>query len=142
MALGYPNTPTIHDKTAAKNLILSLQNLLPCEKCRVNFIEKMKADVFGGARLENAVQCSENLIKYVHDLEVAVASSNGGKVLSFESTRANVMSNTYIHPPSSILSSNATTISPAVWATFPLAVVAAVVITWAVTKMACKKRAQ
>lgn len=36
-AMAYPTIPTADEKTSAKNLILSLRDLLPCEMCRINY---------------------------------------------------------------------------------------------------------
>ena len=141
VALGYPNQPTPQDKEAGKRLILSLQELLPCDKCRVNFREKMNGEL--GARLDAAVQCSETFTRYVYDLEAAVATSTGGTVPSFETTRGRVMSNTYVRPAAFASSASPPKdISPALWVTLPSAVVATGVITWAVTKMLNRTMAQ
>jgi len=37
IALGYPENPSDDEKLAAKNMINSLQHLLPCYGCRVHF---------------------------------------------------------------------------------------------------------
>ena len=37
VSLGYPENPTINDKNFYKNFYYSLQDVLPCEKCRINY---------------------------------------------------------------------------------------------------------
>jgi hypothetical protein len=94
VALGYPNNPTQEEKTSAKNLLISLQHLLPCDKCRVNFRTKMNGEF--GMRLDQAVQNSETFTHYIYDLESAVASTTGKVMPSYADTQAKLMSNTYV----------------------------------------------
>ena len=145
-AMGYPNKPTKEDKDAARNLVLSLRYLLPCEKCRVNFRAKMKGPL--GHRLDDAVQCSDTFTRYIYDLEAEVASTTGAKLPSYDQTRRQIMSNTYVQRtknPATMASPNAptstsTSISPAFWVTLPLAIVATAAITWGVTHMVTKRK--
>ena len=37
ISLGYPENPTIDNKNRYKNFYYSLQDVLPCEKCRENY---------------------------------------------------------------------------------------------------------
>ena len=37
VSLGYPENPTIDNKNRYKNFYYSLQDVLPCEKCRENY---------------------------------------------------------------------------------------------------------
>ena len=37
MSFNYPNRPTTHEKKNYRNFILSLQHVLPCKYCRINF---------------------------------------------------------------------------------------------------------
>ena len=37
VSLGYPENPTIDNKNRYKNFYYSLQDILPCEKCRENY---------------------------------------------------------------------------------------------------------
>lgn len=143
VAVGYPNLPTVQDRNAAKSLILSLQYLLPCDKCRVNFKAKMAGDL--GARLDDAVACSESFTRYIYDLESAVASTTGGTMPSFEDTRRALMSNTFLRSPiassaSSIPSAsfsgttqgNGTTLALSI--VLPIAVVVSITVTWAICR--------
>jgi hypothetical protein len=40
--LGYPDKPTVDEKTAFMNFLASLKVVLPCEKCRIHFTEYIK----------------------------------------------------------------------------------------------------
>lgn len=42
MSFNYPIQPTCDDKTNYMNFVLSLQNVLPCGKCRKNFKKNLK----------------------------------------------------------------------------------------------------
>ena len=42
VSLGYPENPTINDKNFYKNFYYSLQDVLPCEKCRINYKKGIK----------------------------------------------------------------------------------------------------
>lgn len=37
ITLSYPDEPTYQDKTNMKNFFNNVKNVLPCEKCRINF---------------------------------------------------------------------------------------------------------
>lgn len=42
MSFNYPDKPSCRDKTNYKNFILSLQFILPCGKCRANFVKNLR----------------------------------------------------------------------------------------------------
>ena len=155
IALGYPKSPTNEDKHAARQFVHSLQYLLPCEKCRVNFRQKING-AMGGARLENAVQNNETLARYVYDLEAAVAETTGKVMPSYETTREKIMTNQYLHrqPANANANANATaeavptddttssssSPSVAVWVIGSILIVVACVMTWMITSLVLKKR--
>ena len=130
-AMGYPNTPTEEEQTAMKQFILSLKHLLPCEKCRVNFNEKI--DGVFGQRLHEAVQCSQNLLGYFYDLESAVAKKNGKEIGDFGQTmKAMTQPNTK--------SGNGKK-HVVVYALIPVVVLLTGLVTWLITsKVLSKKR--
>jgi len=137
VALGYPNTPTPQEKAAAKDFLLSLQHLIPCDKCRVNLRAKMNGEF--GTRLDAALQCSETFTRYVYDLEASVAASTGKTLPSYSDTVKTLLSNTYVSKPavaagsaeaSTTFASPTTSTSGVVLGvTLPLVAVALVIIT-------------
>ena len=143
VALGYPNTPTSGERAAAKNLLLSLQDLLPCDKCRINFRNKIGGEL-GGARLEDALQCSETLTRYIYDLETSVSATTGKAMPSFADTRARLMSNTYVAPAvaASVLGASDTPTNNGLvlGITLPLVAIALVALTWGVTRVALTRK--
>ena len=140
VALGYPNVPSADDKLAAKNMLRSLQQLLPCAACRTNFGAKMDGAM--GARMDAAVQCSEALTTYIYDMEVAVAATTGKSMESRDTVVRSVMSNTYIRigTAANAITVSATKDNTALWAILPVAVVATAVITWGVTSRILKNK--
>jgi hypothetical protein len=46
-AIAYPTNPTDNEKLAAKQLILSLKELLPCLNCRLNYASYLDENIKG-----------------------------------------------------------------------------------------------
>lgn len=42
ITIAYPNNPSSDDKKNVYNFFISLQHLLPCEKCRIHYIENLR----------------------------------------------------------------------------------------------------
>lgn len=142
IALGYPNNPTQEDKDGVKDLIHSLTRLLPCEMCRHNLTTKLNGPI--GARLDEATGCSESLVRYVYDLESAVAQTNGRSMKPFQEVVGGVMSNTYKQPQHMVRASTETTSSSppnmtALWVLLPVSILLTFLVTWLVTKKKMKK---
>ena len=53
MSFNYPNHPTFHEKKKYRNFILSLQHVLPCKYCRINFKNNLK-------RIPLTMHCMKN----------------------------------------------------------------------------------
>lgn len=140
IALGYPTLPSPDEKIAARNFLLSLQHLLPCDKCRVNYRDKMSSSF--GARLDAAVACNDTLMQYIYDMEASVAATNGAKIRSYTDTRQALLNNSYIRRDN-VLAAGATPTTykpaPAFYIVLPVAVVVAVVVTWVITRAVLKK---
>lgn len=81
VALAYPNSPTIDEMNAARNMLMSLAHLLPCAACRVNYNTKLGQ--WAREDIEDAVKCSEAFVAFVHKLESAVALGNNKSAPSF-----------------------------------------------------------
>ena len=139
IALGYPDSPTEHDQQSAKQMMLSLQDLLPCERCRTNFGDKLDGGM-GGARLTEAVRCRDTFLDYVYDLEAAVAASNGKTVPPQTEVVGNVMTQRYV-----LTTDESPPTSPRLtllWVLLPVSVVLGVLVTWAVTRSVVRSRAR
>lgn len=39
---SYPDVPTINDQLNMKNFLMNMGNILPCQKCRINFYNHLK----------------------------------------------------------------------------------------------------
>ena len=63
VSLGYPDNPTIDDKNLYKNFYYSLQDILPCEKCRINYKKNIMENPID-PHLEN----KDSLVKWVIDI--------------------------------------------------------------------------
>ena len=63
VSLNYPENPTIDNKNRYKNFYYSLQDILPCEKCRNNYKQNI-IDHPIDPHLEN----KNSLIKWVIDI--------------------------------------------------------------------------
>jgi len=129
IALGYPNTPTPAEKQSMKSFMVSMKDVLPCEKCRHNFTAKL--DGAFGDRLEAAVACSESLVKYVYDLESAVAETNGKPVCNINDAIKGAVQKNVPTTGTNLV---------ALWVLLPLGILLAVLATWLVTKNLANKR--
>jgi hypothetical protein len=147
LALGYPNTPSESDKAAFKNFIHALPNLLPCEMCRHNLATKLSGEL-GGARMDDAVMCSEKLVRYVYDLESAVAQTTGKAMKPFPQVVRSVMSNTYKQAPPPMSARASTEANEEakkrqvtlLWILLPVAVLITFLATWLATKKILKRK--
>ena len=77
MAMAYPDNPNDNEKLAAKNLILSLKELLPCWGCRVNYTNY----------IENYIKTDQNLLDSIVEkrgslIEFIIALHNDVRIKS------------------------------------------------------------
>jgi len=77
-AIGYPTSPTDEQKTSAKNLILSLKDLLPCESCRLHYSSYLNEKIQGNY-LNDIVQNRDTFISFIVDLHNDIRVRNGQK---------------------------------------------------------------
>ena len=126
VALGYPAEPSDAEQTAAHNFISSLSHLLPCEQCRTNFTRKMNGPM--GKQMDTALQNSDSFVKYLHELEIDVASTIPGKSITTEDVKQRVLTQ------NQAATTNTTPSSLLPWILLPFLVALAVIITWLVTK--------
>lgn len=84
MSFNYPVTPTSKDKRNYRNYILSLQNVLPCGKCRDNLRKNFKKLPL----MIKHMKSRHTFSKYIYDLHELVNKMLGKKSgLSYEQVR-------------------------------------------------------
>lgn len=85
MAMAYPENPTDDEKLSAKNLILSLKDLLPCWGCRVNYTKYLE-DYIKTDPLDKIVEKRGSLIEFIIAVHNDVRERTGNKIISVEDT--------------------------------------------------------
>lgn len=82
ITLAYPEIPTQQDKINMRNFINSLGEVLPCNKCKINFKSHLKTNP-----LTDKILSSRNsLIKWMIDIHNSVNKSNFKETLSYENS--------------------------------------------------------
>ena len=76
IALGYPEEPTDDEKESIKNLIISLEYLLPCGICRHHYGEYLKKYLKNNG-LDSVVEDRYSLITFFIELHNDVRIRNG-----------------------------------------------------------------
>ena len=75
---NYPENPTDDDKRNFYNFFMSLQHVLPCNKCKAHYQQNIqKYD------LSESLDSRENLVKWLIDLHNDVNRDNGKPVWSY-----------------------------------------------------------
>ena len=75
---NYPENPTEDDKRNFYNFFMSLQHVLPCEKCKGHYKQNIqKYD------LKNSLGSRQELVKWLIDLHNDVNKDNGKKIWSY-----------------------------------------------------------
>ena len=64
VALGYPEEPSEDEKFSAKQLVIGLQHILPCHKCRVHYSEFLH-DYIKHTSVDEIVKNRHTLIEYI-----------------------------------------------------------------------------
>ena len=78
VALGYPEKPSDDEKEAAKNLLLSLEHLLPCGTCRYHFGKFIKEyQEKNSLKLDDLVADRYSLITFLIEAHNDVRIRNG-----------------------------------------------------------------
>jgi len=93
ITLGYPDNPNSETKNNMKNLFISLQYVLPCEKCRYNFgnhLNKYPLD-------DNVLSSKQNLVAWLIDVHNEVNKSLGKSTLSRNSAIESFSNNTNLN---------------------------------------------
>jgi hypothetical protein len=78
-AIAYPTHPTEEEKTSAKNLLLSLKDLLPCLNCRLNYASYLDEQTKGNDLdyLNKIVENRETFITFIINVHNDVRIRNG-----------------------------------------------------------------
>lgn len=85
IALTYPVNPSSEEKYQYKEFFLSLQNILPCPKCRNHY--KLNLEKHS---LNEGLNGRESLLRWVIDVHNEVNMSNGKRVLSYDEARKRI----------------------------------------------------
>lgn len=79
ITLSYPDHPTIQDKTNTKNFFISLKNILPCYKCRNNYLRHLDDYPL----TDKILSSRQNLIKWLIDIHNIVNLETGKKEMNY-----------------------------------------------------------
>lgn len=90
IALSYPEEPTIKEQQNVMGFLNSLQNVLPCEKCREHYKENLEK-----FPLSEALLSRETFIKWIIDVRNSINETNGKKILSYEEGKYQIRKNLF-----------------------------------------------
>ena len=85
MGMAYPENPTDAEKLSAKNLLLSLIDLLPCWGCRVNY-EKYINEYTKTKSIDYIVENRTNLLAFIIDVHNDVRTKSKKPTKTVEET--------------------------------------------------------
>ena len=78
LSLSYPSNPTDEEKEIMLNFLESLQEILPCEKCRYNFNKHLdNLDM-------NVLNSNESFIKWLFNVHNDVNKSNNKPIMEYD----------------------------------------------------------
>jgi len=80
ITLGYPTCPTEEQKNNYKQFFYSLQNILPCEKCKEHFSNNISKIPL----TDDILNSKEKLFNWLVDIHNQVNIITGKKELSYE----------------------------------------------------------
>ncbi len=80
ITLEYPDVPTNADKNNMKNFFISLENVLPCIKCKMNFGKHLISHPLNN----NVLSSKTKLVKWLIDIHNEVNKMNGKQIMSYE----------------------------------------------------------
>lgn len=79
ISLGYPDNPTESDKRNYKNFYYSLQDILPCEKCALNYQQNISEHP-----IDNFLVNKDTLMRWVIDIHNKVNKELNKNELNYE----------------------------------------------------------
>lgn len=81
VGLAYPDSPSVSDKQNMKDFLLHLKNVLPCEKCRINYRQHLQTIKITDETLANRY----NLIVWLINLSNEISKLNGkNKITTYD----------------------------------------------------------
>jgi len=85
ISFNYPVNPTADDKKSYTNFLMSLEHVLPCKYCRVNFKKNLKNSGFSPAVMESR----DTFSKYIYKLHNCINDMLGKNiVISYNEVRS------------------------------------------------------
>lgn len=78
LSLAYPENPTIDEQEEVFNFLASMQKIIPCEKCRKNFLkhlDSMEVEV---------LTTRENFVRWLYNIHNLVNADNGKRNFSYD----------------------------------------------------------
>ena len=79
VSMGYPTNPSYEDKSNYKNFYHSLQYVLPCEKCAMNYKQNLRK-----LPIDNNLESRDSLVKWVIDIHNLVNDELGKDKVDYE----------------------------------------------------------
>ena len=79
MSLNYPDNPTYDDKRNYDNFFNSLQFVIPCDKCRIHYTERINKNP-----VINHLENSDSLFRYTIELHNDVNKSLGKRTYIYD----------------------------------------------------------
>lgn len=79
IALNYPNNPTFKNRIDYSNFFKSLSNVLPCQRCAINYSNNIK-----NHPIDNHLDNSQQLFNWTVDIHNMVNSETGKQIISYE----------------------------------------------------------
>jgi len=80
ITLAYPDNPSDIDKQNMRAFFSSIGNILPCEKCRLNFLKHTSSIPLN----ENVLSSRFDLVNWLINIHNEVNKINGKKILSYD----------------------------------------------------------
>ena len=78
LTFNYPENPTEQDKEIYKNFFLSLQNILPCSKCREHYKE-----LLNDYDISNHLESKNKLIRCLYEIHSRVNLDSNSEMISY-----------------------------------------------------------
>jgi len=78
LSLAYPENPTVDEQEDVYNFLASMQKIIPCEKCRKNFLkhlDSMEVEV---------LTTRENFVKWLYNIHNSVNADTGKPNFSYD----------------------------------------------------------
>ena len=88
ITLEYPDNPSDNDKINMTKFIKAVGDVLPCQKCKVNF--KNHIDEF--PLTDTILESKKNLVKWLIDIHNSVNKMNNKESISYENALRNILS--------------------------------------------------